>query len=306
MAEFLSKIRLASAKIWHNFNYFRYKSLQKKSIEEARHYLNDLKRNNPQERRFSLPLNTLANDRFIFDDEWKAICREFGCDEIEISNRKCWEYVHSIYGLKKMGMLDEKNTVLGVASGHEAPLYYLANKCRHVIGTDIYEGSFAIEKDGEANPDILIDADKFAPFPYRKDRLSFRKMDALNLKFQDNSFDIVICLSSIEHFGGEKNYKQAAREIGRVVKPGGMAVLTTEFALNKVEYDGYFNDRTLFEYIIKPSGLELAEPIDFTINPEMFKYVRILPHDYGLAPHFIIQVGKIIFTSLSLFLQKPR
>src|ERR1700759_2216575 len=53
-------------------------------------------------------------------------------------------------------------------------------------------------------------------------------MNALDLEYPDESFDIVFTLSSIEHFGGPEEVKQASREMSRGLRPGGHLVVVTE------------------------------------------------------------------------------
>ncbi len=308
IGELKAKLRLAGARLWHGVNYPRFKKLQPKLIEDSKDYLSRIQKEEKGEHHFPLPLNTFTDGSFISDPEWKQIYFNFDYDKKMVSHRKNWEFTHTIYGLEKLGKLTEESSILGVAAGHEHPLYYFANKCGSVTGTDLYEGSFAVDGKGEAeaDPAVLKEAEKYAPFPYRKDRLKYMKMDALNLNFPDESFDAVTCLSSIEHFGGPDNYIKSAKEMARVLKPGGIAALTTEFSLSGGEYTGYFNRDNLYEYIIKPSGMELTEPFRFHINPEYYSEIKILPHDHGLLPHLLIQTGKILFTSVSIFLRKRK
>ena len=44
-------------------------------------------------------------------------------------------------------------------------------------------------------------------------------MNALDLRFPDEAFDIVYPISSIEHFGGPAQTAHAAREMARVLRP---------------------------------------------------------------------------------------
>ncbi len=53
-------------------------------------------------------------------------------------------------------------------------------------------------------------------------RQGSEKMDITNLKFNDNFFDVIICLHVLEHV---INDKKAMLEVFRVLKPGGMAIL---------------------------------------------------------------------------------
>lgn len=59
-------------------------------------------------------------------------------------------------------------------------------------------------------------------------------MNGTQLEFPSDSFDVVFSFSSIEHFAGE-NYSgplKSLKEMERVLKPGGIAVVTTEYIIN--------------------------------------------------------------------------
>ena len=58
---------------------------------------------------------------------------------------------------------------------------------------------------------MLTDPGTFAPYPYERERLDVRWMDARDLRFPDGSFDAVFSLSSIEHFGGPGRYRTGRR-----------------------------------------------------------------------------------------------
>ena len=46
-------------------------------------------------------------------------------------------------------------------------------------------------------------------------------MNGRNLLFEDESFDVVFSISSIEHFGGHKEAARSVREMVRVFSPAG-------------------------------------------------------------------------------------
>ena len=60
-----------------------------------------------------------------------------------------------------------------------------------------------------------------------RDRLRAGVEDARHLAFPDGYFDRVISVSTIEHV---QAVEQAAAEIGRVLSPGGIAVITVPFS----------------------------------------------------------------------------
>src|SRR5205807_185694 len=62
---------------------------------------------------------------------------------------------------------------------------------------------------------------------YGSDR--FRVGDLEQVPFEDNTFDAVVCLGVIEYLASDE---QAVREIRRVLKPGGSAVISTPSAIS--------------------------------------------------------------------------
>ena len=128
----------------------------------------------------------------------------------------------------KNGQVNDESLALGIGAGKEVVLFYLANQLRTVYATDLYTG----ESDWKvfAPSDFPENPGKYAPFPYREERLKALKMDGKNLNFSDNIFDIAFSFSSIEHFGGDRHSGalKCLQEIERVLKPGGIATIATD------------------------------------------------------------------------------
>jgi SAM-dependent methyltransferase len=146
-------------------------------------------------------------------------------------HRKHWEYAHALNGLAHLGVLHPDAFVLSVAAGHEEPIYDLTNRVRWVFAVDIYgQGLFAGD---EAQGTMLTNPDAYARCPHNRNRLVVQHMNALDLRFEDGTFDVVFCLSSVEHFGGLPAATQALREMHRVLRTGGVALITTECIVNE-------------------------------------------------------------------------
>lgn len=64
---------------------------------------------------------------------------------------------------------------------------------------------------------------------------SFSLQDARSLKFPDAEFDVVFSMSVIEHIEGEEGDSEAIQELLRVLKPGGLLVLSVPFGAHYVE-----------------------------------------------------------------------
>lgn len=146
-------------------------------------------------------------------------------------HRKLWEFAMAALSLQRGKALHRDAMGLSVGAGHEPILYWLANKIRWLIATDLYADAGEWES-GEATVTMLADPDTFAPYPYDRRRLTAVHMDALDLRFVDGTFDFAFSMGSIEHFGGYDAAVRSLREMARVVRPGGVVAVTTEVVVD--------------------------------------------------------------------------
>jgi len=68
-----------------------------------------------------------------------------------------------------------------------------------------------------------------------KGTVDFVLQDARQLRFSDSSFDVVYSMSVLEHIEGENGDSAAIGELLRVLKPGGLLVLSVPFGASYVE-----------------------------------------------------------------------
>lgn len=164
-------------------------------------------------------------------------------------------------------------------------------------------------------------------------------MDGRRLDFADESFDVVFSMSSIEHFGALDDIARSAEEIGRVLKPGGHAFLTTEcyirkHPLNSIPVDlalkaaslgrlrkragarrrGGVDVLTIGEIrrsIIEASGLRLMQPLNLSISRDSFDNVAVAkrngdvtPSSGRIWPHIVLEFRRSTYTSIALALEK--
>ena len=261
------------------------------------------------ERRFSvLPQDTqlceLANPAKWDNAEWLDILRSLGLADDKLSmHRKPYEFAQLIYGCRALGVLRDDASIVSVGAGHEPVLYWLANHVHQVIATDIYEGVWRDVQSREGDPDVLRTPEAFAPFPYRRDRLTFLRMDGRHLAFRDGSFDIAYSLSSIEHFGGLPGAMATVREMARVLRPGGVLVLGTEYVLEGPRHEETFLPEEIAQLANQP-GLELVQPIDETVY-RRYSYTPVdLYQSPYLTPHMVVRFNDTVFTTVMLFLRR--
>jgi SAM-dependent methyltransferase len=129
------------------------------------------------------------------------------------------------------------------------------------------------------------------------------KMDGRQLSFPDGSFDLSYSLSSIEHFGGVEGAAATIREMGRVLKPGGIMALATEYVLSGPPHEETFQPREFAELIRQP-GLELVQPIDTRVY-ERYAYAAIdLYKNPYQSPHMVVRFNDTVFTTVFAFLRR--
>jgi SAM-dependent methyltransferase len=185
--------------------------------------------------------------------------------------RKYWEIAMSVRALRTMGALHPDASILGVGAGTEATTFYLTNHVRQVVATDLYlsPGTWGNFAPGF----MLVEPEKVAPYPFHRERLVVQHMDGRLLHFPDNSFDGIYSSGSIEHFGGPADIAASAYEMGRVLKPGGILTLSTEFQISGPPGgEGWpgvylFTSNTIRRLIMEASGLELVDELDSEVSP---------------------------------------
>jgi SAM-dependent methyltransferase len=261
-------------------------------------------------------------NRLCYVEDWKnQEIRETLCQLQKLSpqgfiHRKDWEWALGIVAMRRFGKLTKNSKAIGVGSGTEPIPFYLSNNINHVYATDLYEKTEGWKK--AAPSDFPENPKKYAPFPYNEDALTVLRMDGTKLEFPSENFDIAFSFSSIEHFGG-KNHSGALkslREIERVLKHGGIAVIATEYIINNKEHPEFFNGQTIYSDLInKLEKLQLVEPLDLRITTNtldtVIDYSSALYWDTHVDDKFkkthplvLLRVRDILLTSIMLVFQK--
>jgi SAM-dependent methyltransferase len=223
-------------------------------------------------------------------------------------NRKQWEYVMNAHAMQASGALHDQADVLGLACEVEPVIYYAANKARSVLATDLYAGSG--NSPGWA-AGRLREADVFerSAFPYPRERLKVRTMDMRRIEAKDESFDLVWSSSSIEHLGSTAEIRASLREVARVLRPGGVHVLTTEWKLcGGFSYfpHSFIFDSDLLNRMLADVPLEPLGPFDarFSTNPLNIPVWRGLSRALPELPHVVLYSRGVLNTSMLVALRK--
>jgi SAM-dependent methyltransferase len=249
----------------------------------------------------------LANPAKWDNPEWRAVMHalRLPAEKKLAMHRKAYEFTQTAWGLDQLGALTEHAAVLSVGAGHESLAYWLANRVRLVIATDLYPGEWESSAGSEGDARVLKHPEEFAPFAYRQDHLRFLQMDGRRLAFRGNSFDVAYSLSSIEHFGGFVGAREAVEEMARVIRPGGLIALATEWRVSgpSGEKEGIFEPDEVRRLIDMPS-LELVQPLDDRVWQRYQARPVDLRRNRYETPHMLLEIDGTVFTSVMMFLRK--
>ncbi|HEY9660478.1 MAG TPA: class I SAM-dependent methyltransferase, partial [Allocoleopsis sp.] len=202
-------------------------------------------------------------------------------------------------------MLHEQSRGLGLGAGKEGLIYALTNVCGEVTATDLYNS--ANWQTAAMSVNAVYEAN---PFPYRKERLVVRNMDMTQIEFPENSFDFVWSCCAIEHVNNFRELHRVYEEIHRVLKPGGVAALTTEYNLsdhhsyepNMLFTDPFWIEKWLTGADPLLQGFELVDPPDLTLTPAPGN----TPQPRSKTPRTWVPVysRNMIIDSVAFFLRK--
>ena len=230
-------------------------------------------------------------------------------------HRKQWEFVVIILALMRRGAIHPQARGVSFGAGREVPLYVISRYVEHLIATDLYVQdtgwNTARTVEGESPTESVLRA---AKTPVDPKRLSARHMDMRDLDFEDGEFDFAYSSCAFEHIGERKDFLRHLREVRRVLKPGGVYVMTTEFAFGDKTYplprNYKFSGADLLA-MVSEAGLA-AEPVfDCTVAPSTVNRPRP-PYDalgiprtisHGL-PAVILQTDGVMHTSCVLVLEQ--
>jgi SAM-dependent methyltransferase len=205
--------------------------------------------------------------------------------------------------------------VLDIGSPKLLSLYLAARVQAEVHATDLLDYFF--DRYGTYADTIL---------PRRRDLYRMKAVDGRSLTFPSDSFDRAFAISSVEHIPGDGD-SRTLREIGRVLRPGGLACLTVPWSdtgylevfksagdpkaywtdaggASTVFYQRVYDRPSLMSRIVESGPFELVDlsfwgerhvPMeDCLLNPKLPKPVRwaLSPAHFPLSRLFLTPIGE--------------
>jgi len=147
--------------------------------------------------------------------------------ETFIYNESSVEHLHR-YGIAKD--LIKGKTVLDIACGEGYGSFLMAEEAAEVVGIDI---------DGTTI--------QHAAKKYKRANLRFKQGQVEKINEADQSFDVVVSFETLEHI---EDHEKMFREIKRVLKTGGIVIVSTpdkKFYSDQPGYNNPFHKKELYE-----------------------------------------------------------
>jgi SAM-dependent methyltransferase len=283
-----------------------------------------------------LAYNKVCNIDDFRDPELRELMRSIFAHEIirfgsnfpdGVEYRKHWEVAMAVRAFRDLQAMQPSSEILGVGAGSEPTIFYLTNFVKRVFATDLYLASGRWQE--SASVEMLREPAKYWPFAWNPRRLVVQHMNALNLMYEDSSFDAIFSSSSIEHFGSFTDVRRAMSEMCRVLRPGGIVSLSTEFRLSgSGDLPGtlLFDVSGIHEHLVGNLPWKLTSPIDSRVSKETLntetdfeifltdnrkqvaKHGELLFHEHRWSryPHVVLRHEGKAWTSVHLTIQKSK
>jgi len=259
----------------------------------------------------------LDNNKWI-NEMGKTITRLHSSDSDCVMNRKAWEFVFITQALYERGMLATGKKGLGFAVGKEPlPALFAKYGCE-IIATDIdcstETGKVWVNTNQHSGNSLnnLYKADICDRDIFYKN-VSFKSLDMNAIPDDFTDYDFCWSSCAFEHLGSIEKGKQFIYNMIKCLKPGGIAVHTTEYNLSS--YCGGL-DNTLYVVFGQQDFEEMrntliaqghyVEDLDFRLgNYGEENYIAYPPYK---NPHFKLFINdcdkEYISTSFGLIIKK--
>ena len=179
-----------------------------------------------------------------------------------ILHRKSWEFSYITIALRERGMLQPGKKGLGFAVGCEPlPAYFASQGCE-ILATDLWSDSANAQGWVNTGQNAAGDILKLNQLGHCSDeilrqRVSYKNLDMNHIPEElYGKFDFCWSSCAIEHVGSLEKSKTFLKNMINVLKPGGVAVHTTEYNLTSDTRTYAYSNSVLYR---KRDLIEISE-----------------------------------------------
>ena len=258
------------------------------------------------------PTSQLCTEAQFGEDLHGKICGALAIDPAHL-HRKTWEFVWIIAALRRARLLKPRMRALGFGVGSEPLPAFFARLGMEVLATDAppaaiagqgwdTTGQHASSREQLWRPGV-VDRESFEKF------VSFSFVDMNNIPDSFSGFDFCWSACSFEHLGSIEKGLDFVRNSLKTLKPGGLAIHTTEFNLTSNEDTFEHPTLSLFrkrdiESLYGQLIEEGHQPWPLNLFPGNGKIDAFVDLPPFALPHLKLQVSSYVTTSIGLVVQK--
>ncbi|MEG4351517.1 glycosyltransferase [Microcoleus sp. LAD1_D3] len=269
------------------------------------------------------PVFSRVTSKLCVNRDFQTDYYEHWIDKLQASktiHRKYWEWVVMCQALNERGFLKAGKKGMGFAVGNEPlPSAFASLGCEIVATDQNYDIPEAKEHWGTTDQlcrgKQALNEKQICP-PETFDKLvSFRDVDMNNIPedLKQGEFDFIWSSCAFEHIGSIEHGLRFAKESLKCLKPGGIAIHTTEFNCSSNEgtlnTDNlvFFRHRDIQRLIseLTAEGYRVESP-DYWMGDSKYDLTPMKDLSNQWAPHLKIELGGYIATSLLLIIHKPQ
>ena len=262
---------------------------------------------------------------YVFTSE---VCKEshfymplyqYWCNQLKEEpclQRKQWEFIYIIQSLYERGMLHESSKGIGYGVGQEKLPALFANMGCTVLATDApveisadwYNSDQHIGKNiAKLNENNICKDETF------KKKVTFDYLDMNHIPEALKDFDFCWSACAFEHLGSIDKGLEFVENSLKSLRPGGVAIHTSEYNLTSNEET--LEDPALvlfrkkdYEKLVKKlvNQGHYVYPLSFKTGEGPIDHFIDLPPYFNKKPHLKLLIDKYVTTSIGIIVQKKK
>ena len=310
----LKKAVKSSRFIWNSILFFQSALIRRKIKHQKGNKFSLAYAVNTDEPTFEKLTSQLVTSSQFLHPKYKKWCGEIR--SLLRFNRKTWEFNFILEALEQNGFLKPEKIGLGFGCGEEPLPAVMVNRGCSVVATDQNSQS-AVQQGWSKTRQHADSIDKLNRLGISESELfssrcSFQECDMNNIpeNLRSGRFDFIWSACAFEHLGSIDHGFSFIIKSLECLKPGGLAVHTTEFNLSSNE--DTFESPTCV--VFRKKDLEVLvrelEKLGHTVFPlnlnpgiqPLDKIIDLPP--YVASPSLKLQMDKFVITSIGLIIRK--
>jgi 2-polyprenyl-3-methyl-5-hydroxy-6-metoxy-1,4-benzoquinol methylase len=269
---------------------------------------------------FPIPTLDEPGSQLCTAEQMLSSTYDIWCDAIHSPprfSRKQWEFVFIMQALDHKHKLAPSMSGLGFGCGREPLPGLFASRGCSVLATDLdsqaacAQGWVHTMQHSASLEELYKSAKRILPSGIFFKEVSFQSADMNHIPEEFiEQFDFVWSACALEHLGSLRHGMEFIKNSLTCLKPGGVAVHTTEFNLSSLDQTletpscSIFREKDIRELISEVQALGyVVEPLNLnTGNRTVDRYIDLPP--YG-SPHIKLELEGYVVTSIGLIIQRP-